>query len=89
MFGNTLFVTSSGDGMVGKYDAKTGAAISVRFITGLNHPEDLAVLGKALFVANFTSNTVGKYDTQTGAAINTNFIMGLKFPFGMAVKSAK
>ena len=32
-----------GLGVVGKYDAKTGAAINATFITGLNGPGGLAV----------------------------------------------
>ena len=78
-----------GLGVVGKYDAKTGAAIS-SFITGLNVPQWLAVKGNTLFVANSDfSGTVGEYDAKTGAAINPSFITGLNFPIALAVKSAK
>ncbi len=72
-------------GFVGKYDATTGAAISPSFITGLNGPVGLAVLGNKLFMANFFSGTVGKYDTKTGAAINASFITGLSFPIGLVL----
>jgi DNA-binding beta-propeller fold protein YncE len=74
---------------VGKYDAKTGAAISPSFITGLNFPVGLAVKGNTLFVANNPGSTVGAYDAKTGAAINASFITGLFGPQGIAVKSAK
>jgi hypothetical protein len=77
-------------GVVDKYDAKTGAAISPGFITGLNNPVALAVIGNTLFVASadsFTpgSGTVGKYDAKTGAAISPSFITGLTAPLGLAV----
>jgi hypothetical protein len=46
-------------GVVGKYDAKTGAAINASFITGLSNPQGLAVSGNTLFVAD-EFGTVGK-----------------------------
>ena len=87
-----LYVTdvpAGTDGVVDKYDAKTGAAISPSFITGMGFPLGLAVLGNKLFVVDFASGTVGKYDATTGEAINANFITGLQFPTGLAVKSAR
>src|SRR5260370_725044 len=74
-------------GVVDKYDATTGAAISASFITGLNDPVGLAVLGNTLFVANTSGSTDGKYDSTTGAAISPSFITGLTAPEGLAVKS--
>src|SRR5258707_1052328 len=85
----TEFPQGGAIGVVGKYDATTGAAISATFITGLNRPGGLAVLGNTLFVANSGGGTVGKYDAKTGAAINATFITGLNRPEGLAVKSAK
>jgi hypothetical protein len=41
--GNTLFVANQGSGTVDEYDATTGAAINVPFITGLSFPFDVAV----------------------------------------------
>jgi len=76
-------------GVVGKYDAKTGAAISPSFITGLNLPAGLALLGNTLFVANRTSGTIGEYDATTGAVIDANFITGLNLPDGLAVLGNK
>ena len=88
-----LYVTESTGpgviGVVGEYDATTGAAINASFITGLRNPFGLAVLGNTLFVANFSSGTVGKYDATTGAAISPSFITQLNEPAGLAVKSAK
>jgi hypothetical protein len=81
-----LLAYRKGNGTVGKYDTKTGAAISPSFVTGLSAP--LAVLGNTLFVAN-NANTVGEYDAKTGAAINASFITGLNNPVGLAVKIAK
>ena len=43
VLGNTLFVADDGNGAVGEYDAKTGAAINASFITGLTDPFGLAV----------------------------------------------
>ncbi len=90
-FHSILFVVNNsfGSGTVGEYDATTGTLIKAHFITGLNQPQGLAVLGNTLFVANFGSGTVGKYDATTGAAINANFITGLNVPVGLAAKSAK
>ena len=85
----TEFPQGGAIGVVGKYDATTGAAINATFITGLNRPGGLAVLGNTLFVANSGGGTVGKYDAKTGAAINATFITGLNRPEGLAVKSAK
>jgi hypothetical protein len=71
---------------VGKYDATTGVAISPSFITGLNFPVGVAVLGNSLFVTNLLSNTVDEYDATTGAAIKVPFITGsLGFPDFLAV----
>ena len=73
-------------GFVGKYDATTGVAISPSFITGLNFPVGVAVLGNSLFVTNLLSHTVDEYDATTGAAINASFItVGLSHPDGLAV----
>ena len=88
MLGDTLFVTNSGAGTVGKYDAKTGGAINASFITGLNEPGGLALLGDTLFVTNSGVSTVGTYNAKTGGAINASFITGFA-PAGIAVMSAQ
>src|ERR1700758_3714909 len=83
-----LYVTSrpgSGAGVVSEYDASTGKVINANFITGLDGPDGLAVLGNTLFVANQGNGAVGKYDAKTGAAISPGFITGLNFPRGLAV----
>ena len=87
-------MSDPGNSAVGKYDATTGGAVNPGFITGLNVPVGLAVIGNTLFEANegnlnLNNGTVGKYDATTGAAINANFITGLSSPAGIAVKSAK
>jgi hypothetical protein len=96
VLGDTLFVANYGDDTIGEYDATTGATINANFITGLQNPTGLAVLGNTLFVANQTSNsgspmfipgTVGEYNSTTGAAINVNFITGLSSPGGLAVSA--
>jgi hypothetical protein len=94
--GKTLFVMfqlhgpgPGKHGIVGTYDAKTGAPINVNFITGLDQPTGLALKGNTLFVANFGSNssngTIGTYDAKTGAPIDANFITGLSDPAGLAL----
>jgi hypothetical protein len=85
--GNRLFVTNSRTGTVGKYDAMTGDAINVSFITGLNGPAGLALLGNTLFVANSGAGTVGKYDANSGvpAAAPWTTITGLNEPVGLAL----
>ena len=94
--GDTLFVMfqlhgpgPGKNGIVGTYDAKTGAPINVNFITGLDQPSGLALNGNTLFVTNFGTNssdgTVGTYNAKTGAVINANFITGLSNPAGLAL----
>jgi hypothetical protein len=71
-------------GVVGEYNATTGAPINADFISGLNFPFGLALSGNTLFVANSASNTVGAYDATTGAPINASLITGLRDPYGLA-----
>jgi hypothetical protein len=84
-----LYVAQNFSGIVGEYDAKTGAAINNSFITGLQGPSGVALSGSTLFVANANNNTVNTYDAKTGAAINATFITALSGLEGIAVKSAK
>jgi hypothetical protein len=77
-----LYVTKrpgGGNGVVSEYNATTGAAINVSFITGLTNEMDfgLAVSGNTLLLADINSGTVAEYDAMTGAAINASFIRGL------------
>ena len=92
----TLFVGSEAyPGSVGKYNAITGK-FNASFITGLNFPEGLAIMGPAppfptqsfLFVSESEPDnlgSVGKYNASTGAMINASFITGLSDPEGLAV----
>ena len=78
---------------VGEYDATSGAAINANFLTGLDTPAGLAVLGNQLLVAlNPTSGngTVGAYGIPATAgagptSANANFITGLISPGPIAV----
>jgi len=76
-----LYVSQPGigpnTGIVGLYDATTGAPINANFITGLNGGIALALSGNNLFVASGNGGTVGEYNATTGAAINANLITGL------------
>src|SRR5216683_1167534 len=84
-----VFVSNFNSGVVGKYDATTGAAINASFITGLNTPNSLALNGSGqLFVTNFNSGVVGEYDATTGAAINASFITGLNTPNSLALNGS-
>jgi hypothetical protein len=97
--GSTIFVAhyaqysdieNFGLGSVGSYNAKTGAAINAKLITGLKGPVALAVSGDALYVVNsgYTavgSGGVGQYNSGTGSAINANLITALTGSDGIAV----
>jgi len=89
--GNHVFVTDFFGNTVGEYNAATGAAINLRFITGLDEPDGLTVSGNTLFVSSFgsglaqPSGKVGEYDATTGTAVNASFITGLNGPTGLAV----
>ena len=82
--GNDLFVTNYSLGTVGEYDATTGAAINASLVTGLIHPQGIALSGGDLFVASFsvTDDVIGEYNATTGAAINTTLIANLAGPLG-------
>ena len=80
-----LYVSQVNAGIVGEYDATTGAVINANLMTALNGPAGLALSGNNLFVSNFGSTTVGEYNATTGAAINANFITGLNGPAGLAL----
>ena len=85
---NELFV-ATGDG-VGKFNAKTGAAIKRDFITGIFLPQAVAVWRRNLFVLYsdpvYLDGRVGKYDASTGEVINKDFIVGLRFPSAIAAR---
>jgi hypothetical protein len=85
--GNIIYVVNFGGGTVGEYNATTGSAINVSFITGLgvSVPSGIAVSGSSLYVTNTSSGTIGEYNSITGAPINTALITGLNFPFAIAL----
>ena len=87
-----IYVNYNGNsGLIGEYDAATGATINASLVSGLNYPYAIAVSGGKLFVANPSPGgggliTIQEYDSTTGAAINTSFISGLNGPvFAIAV----
>ena len=86
-----LYVTNmpQGGGAVSEYNAETGAVINLNFITTLDVPGGLALLGNRLFVTNYGSGTVGEYDATTGAAIKAHLITGLEKPVGIAINNPK
>jgi hypothetical protein len=67
---------------VAEYDATTGAVINASFISGIQSPVGLAVVGNTLYVAQDEGATLGTsfvstYNATTGALIKANFITGL------------
>ena len=53
--GNTLLVPNFQSGTVGEYDARTGAAINTSFVTGLTHPNGIAVKSAKVRFAVFSA----------------------------------
>ncbi len=83
--GDTLYVVQAAGnklppgrydfGSVGKYDAKTGAAINPAFISsGLINPQGLVLSGTSLFINNDGISKVAAYRLDSGALINDAFI---------------
>ena len=90
--GNTLFVPSLIDqnvftptykNSIATFDASTGAIINASFITGLDAPFTVAVMGNSLYVA--FRDSISKYDATTGALINSGFITGLNEPLDFTI----
>jgi sugar lactone lactonase YvrE len=81
-----LYVSNSGSGKIGKYNAD-GTADNISFITGLTTPVGIAFdsAGK-LYVSNFNSGKVGKYKSD-GTPLKS-LISGLVNPSGLAFDSA-
>jgi uncharacterized repeat protein (TIGR01451 family) len=78
-----LFVAVAGSGVVGLYDAVTGAVINASFINLHGAPvNNLAVSGNNLFVV---ADGVGVYNATTGAPINAGLIPGLNYATGVAI----
>jgi hypothetical protein len=84
-----IYVTNGDTGTVGAYNLD-GTPINPALITGLEHPQGIAVSGGYIYVA--TSNplsdsggTIGKY-TTSGATVNAALLSGLPSPLhGIAV----
>jgi len=90
-----LFIGSGSTDTVGKYDARTGAAINSSLINGqgLSGPGSMAVDGNNhLFVVSTVFSgfeppwIVGQYDATTGVTINANFLTVGRFTFGLAAE---
>lgn len=69
-----LLVGDNAMGVIGTYDAATGAALNANLVS-VSDPYSLAVLGDSLYVSQFGEDTVGKYSVSTGAAVNPAFIV--------------
>ncbi len=85
--GTALFVANGSK--ISEYNATTGNVVNASFITGLNAPHGLFVLGNDLYIANFGGNTVSEYDLTTGVAV-TGYVspVTLNEPSFLAVTSA-
>ena len=83
-----IYVTNGDTGTVGAYKLD-GTPINAALITGLQHPQGLAVSDGYIYVAtsDFTNSggTIGKY-TTSGATVNAALLSGLPSPLhGIAV----
>jgi DNA-binding beta-propeller fold protein YncE len=79
-----MYVTNFNLGTVSEYNTITGATINSSLISGLDYPEQIALVGSDLYVANEGSGTIGEYDIH-GDTINSALITGLNGPNGLAV----
>jgi hypothetical protein len=80
-----------GTGAVVQY-TNSGQLITNSLITGLNHPEGIAVVGNSIYVADWGANRVGKYvmgvTPGTLASSNPTFATGLNGPGGIAANDS-
>ena len=86
--GNVLYLARGGDGLIGTYNATTGAPINSGFISLVSDgrfPFGLALAGNVLYVSDFNGSTVSEYNATTGTLINGSFISGLQRPTGLAL----
>ena len=79
----SVYVANYNYGTIGEYTA-SGAAINTSLISGLKHPEGIAIAGNDLFVANSGNGTIGEY-TTSGVTVNASLISGLDNPWGIAI----
>ena len=86
VLGNTLYAADYTSGVINTYNATTGAALNLNFITGLDNPRGLAFdTSGNIFVTNFGSGNIGKYNATTGAEIDAEFITGVTHAFGITL----
>ena len=86
--GNVLYLVRGGDGLIGTYNATTGAPINPSFISLVSagrFPFGLALSGGTLYVSDFNGSTISEYNASTGALINGSFIAGLQRPAGLTL----
>ena len=86
-----IFVSNTGNGTIGEFNATSGATVNAALVSGLNTPTGIAVSGGNLFVANFgvvgngSNGSIGEFNATTGATVNAALISGLNGPTGIAV----
>jgi hypothetical protein len=84
-----LYVLGQNPGVIGEYNATTGATINASLVTGLDHPGGMAVSGGDIFVTTGAVaggiGSVAEYDATTGATINASLITGLVDPTDIVV----
>jgi hypothetical protein len=90
--GTNLFVTSFNpndglNGTIGEYTT-SGATVSASLVTGLNHPEGIALSGTNLFVVNGGGYTIGEY-TTSGSTVNPALFTGVNQTYGIAASGGK
>jgi hypothetical protein len=81
-----IFVCSTSSDAIAEY-TDTGKLVNANFITGLEVPFLITILGDTLFVTEAGLGAVGTYNVKTGAVINLGFVSGLNDPVGIAVKA--
>lgn len=81
-----ILVVDQTNGGVAKYRLD-GAPENAYFITGLDKPQGITVIGDELYVSLGKANRVAKYDAKSGAIINDSLITseaGIKNPYRLA-----
>ncbi|MEO6848909.1 MAG: hypothetical protein ABI443_14285 [Chthoniobacterales bacterium] len=72
-----LYVANASN-QISKYDSSANLIGTAGFITGLNHPYGLSLVGNDLYVVNNGTGTVGEYDiTNPTNHANSSIISGL------------
>jgi hypothetical protein len=78
VIGSNLFLADYTAGVVGEYNATTGATINASFISD-NGVFGLAAVGSDLFLLNYNGGAIDEY-TTSGALVTTGLVTGFSDP---------